>query len=80
MSNTVESGMLRAFFITSMVTRPPFRRRHLSFCKITRTIHCSDRYSTVKVGDCIVINVYLPCVGSVNRQLVCEEVLAEIDA
>jgi len=47
--------------------------------KITRTIHC-DRYSIVKVGDCIFINVYLPCVGSVNRQLVCEEVLAEIDA
>ena len=75
MSNTVESGMLRGRPFGGVIC---LIKKDLR--KITRTIHCSDRYSIVKVGDCIFSNVYLPCVGSVNRQLVCEEVLAEIDA
>jgi len=46
----------------------------------TSTIHCSERYVIVKVGDCIIINIYLPCVGSINRELLCDDLFAEIDA
>ena len=52
MSNTVESGMLRGRPFGSVICLINKDLR-----KITRTIHCSDRYSIVKVGDCIFINV-----------------------
>jgi len=28
------------------------------------TIYISDCYAVIKVGNCILFNVYLPCVGS----------------
>jgi len=50
----------------------------------TSTIHCSERYVIVKVGDCIIINIYLTCVGSINLELLCDalcdDFFAEIDA
>ena len=38
-------------------------------------------HRVVKVGNCIIIiiNVYLPCVGSTNREIVCEDLLSEVD-
>jgi len=46
-----------------------------SLRKITKTVRCSDCYVIVKVGDCLFVNVYLPCVGSTDRQLICDNVL-----
>lgn len=51
-----------------------------SLRKMTKTIHCSDRYAIIKVGNSLFVNVYLPCVGTTDRQLICDDVLAEIDA
>ena len=47
--------------------------------KYSKTIHCSDRYAIIKVGNSLFVNVYLPCVGTTDRQLICDDVLAEID-
>ena len=65
MSNTVESGVLRGRPFGGVICL--IKKRS---AQNTRTIHCSDRHSIV--GDCIFTNIYLPCVGSVNRQLICE--------
>jgi len=46
----------------------------------TNMIYCSDSYAIIKVGNCILVNMYLPCVGSVNRALICDNIIAEIDA
>jgi len=49
-----------------------------SLRKITKTVRCSDRYVIVKVGDCIFVDVCLRCVGSTDRQLICDNVVLEI--
>ena len=41
-----------------------------SLRKITKTVHCSDRYVIVKVGDCIFVDVCLRCVRPTDRQLI----------
>jgi hypothetical protein len=38
-------------------------------------IVASERYSIIKLGDLLLINVYLPCTGSDSRYLVCSELL-----
>jgi len=45
---------------------------------VTRTVYCSECYMVIKVCDCIIVDIYLPCTGSANRELICEETLAEI--
>ena len=75
MSKIVEAGMLRGrpFGGVVILIKNSFR-------KLTEAIHCSDRYAIVKVGSCLFVNVYLPCAGTLDRQLVCDDVLGEIDA
>ena len=77
MTTAVESGMLRGrpFGGVICLTKSSLRGA-------TSTIHCSERYVSVKVGDCIIINIYmyLPCVSSINRELLCDDLFAEIDA
>jgi endonuclease/exonuclease/phosphatase family metal-dependent hydrolase len=45
---------------------------------VSNCIHASERFVVVRVGDLICINVYFPCVGTVSRQLICEDMLSEI--
>ena len=75
MSRAVESGMLRGRPFGGVVVLISNSLR-----KITRSIHCCNRYAIVKVGNCVFVSVYLPCRGSPDRQLVCDDVLSEIDA
>ena len=46
--------------------------------QFTHSIACSDRYGIVKLGNYLFVNVYLPCVGSADRKLLCEPILTEI--
>ena len=46
--------------------------------KLTETIHYSERYAVIKVENFLVFNVYLPCVGTQNRQLIVDEILSEL--
>ena len=75
MSSRVEAGFLRGrpFGGVLIMIKDSLR-------KITKTVHCSDRYVIVKVGDCLFVNVYLPCVGSTDRRLICDNVVLEIGA
>ena len=73
MSCAIEAGMLRGRPHGGMITLVNNRLR-----KLAKVIHCSDRYVIIQVGDCLIVNVYLPCVGSANRQLICDEILTEI--
>ena len=49
-----------------------------SLRKETSTIHCSDRYVIIKVRNSLFVNIYLPCSGIPDRQLVCDDVLSDI--
>jgi len=75
MSAAVEAGMLcgRPFGGVICLVKK-------GLCVITKTIHCTDRYVIIKIGNCILVNVYLPCVGSVDRDLICNDIFSEIDA
>jgi len=73
MSTAVETGMLRGRPYGGVMSLINNRLRAM-----TKTVYCSERYIVIKVCDCIIINVYLPCTGSANRELICEETLAEI--
>ena len=37
---------------------------------ITRVVCAEERYVIVTVGNMLLINVYLPCVGTVDRQFI----------
>ena len=75
MSAAVESGMLRGRPFGGVICLVKNTLR-----SFTNTIYCSDRYAIIKVGKYILVNLYLPCVGSVNRALICDDIIAEIDA
>jgi hypothetical protein len=46
--------------------------------RITRTIHCCDRYAIVKVGTYMFIDVYLLCVGTTDRLLSCQDIFVDM--
>ena len=76
MSSIVETGMLRGRPFGGVICLVKNSLR-----SITHTIHCDDGFAIIKIGNCIIIiiNVYLPCVGSTNREIVCEDLLSEVD-
>ena len=51
-----------------------------SLRSITETIHFEERFAIIKIANYIFINVYLPCEGSKDRNLICETLLADIMA
>jgi exonuclease III len=46
--------------------------------KACQCIHTSDRCVIVEIDDILFANVYLPCNGTADRQLICSEVLNSI--
>ena len=75
MTSCVEAGMLRGRPFGNVITLINNTLR-----KITETVCCSDRYVIVKIADCLLVNVYLPCDGTINVNLICDDVLADIYA
>jgi len=73
MQKSVEEGMLRGHPFGGVITLVNNSLRGL-----TRTLHCDDRYTIVKVANCLFINVYLPCVGTADRLLICDDILQHI--
>ena len=45
--------------------------------RITECIFCADRYVVIRVGNLIIFNMYLPCVGTSDRMCIIEDVLQE---
>jgi len=73
MSKTVETGILRGRPFGGVLTMI-----HNSLRKITETIFCSERFAIIKIANIIIVNIYLPCVGTDNRLLICEDLFADI--
>ena len=75
MAKSVESGLLRGRPFGGVITLISNDLRNLA-----ETIHCDDRYTVVRIANYLVINVYLPCVGTTDRLLVCKDLLADISS
>ena len=45
---------------------------------ITSVLSCSDRYVIIKIGTYIVINIYLPCAGTAERDKLYDNIFTEI--
>ena len=48
------------------------------FMQVSECIYTSERLVVIKVGDVLLIGVYLPCVGTEYRLLICNDILSEI--
>jgi len=48
--------------------------------RLTGTIHCDERYVIIRVANYLLVNVYLPCVGSNDRLLICDDIVMNISA
>lgn len=73
MHKSVEIGMLKGRPFGGVLTMINNNIRH-----ITETIYCSERCNIVRVDKLIIVNVYLPCVGTVDREIICQDLLADI--
>ena len=43
-------------------------------------ICAADRYVLFIIGDLLIVNVYLPCIGTTNRLLISEEIFADVSS
>ena len=73
MSSVVESGMLKGRPFGGVATLMKNNLR-----KLIETVYCSERYVIVRVGNYLLVNVYLPCVGTANRLPICEDILFHV--
>jgi exonuclease III len=75
MSTNVETGLVkgRPFGGIMMLISNKLR-------KITETLYCSERYAIVKIGNCLIFDLYLPCAGTVDRYLICEDILLDLSS
>jgi len=75
MGACVSSGPLigRPFGGTAIMVN----NKHVS---VTTNLISSDRYTAIKVGDLLLITVYMPCVGTAQRDSLYNDILCELDA
>ena len=73
MTTSAESGITkgRPFGGTIMLIKNYLRNN-------TETVYAADRFVIIKVFNLVIINVYLPCVGTVDRLLILADVLNDI--
>lgn len=73
MSSAVESNILKGRpFGGVMILVKNSLKYH------SETIYCSDRFALVRVANWIFVDLYLPCVGTQDRLLICEDVLNDM--
>ena len=73
MSGCVEKGMLRGRPFGGVVSLVKN-----SLLRHTLVIHCDERFTIIRVFNYLIINVYLPCYGSPDRLIKCDELLTDI--
>ena len=73
MSTQVEAGILRGrpFGGLMCLTKNDLR-------SLTQTIHSDERFVVIRISNVVLINVYLPCVGTCNRLLFSQNILEEL--
>ena len=37
---------------------------------------CDERYVILRVANYLIVNVYMPCVGTADRQMICDDILS----
>jgi len=72
MSSAVQSDIIRGRPFGGMMTLINNNLRNA-----TTTVFCNDRCVVIKIYNWIIIGIYLPCVGTDNRLLICQDVLME---
>jgi len=75
MVNSVQSGILYGRPYGGVIT---LISRNLR--KVKETLCCSDRFTIIRIADYLIINVYLPCSGTADRLLICEDILADVQS
>ena len=75
MSNVIQSGILYGRPYGGVMTLISNNLR-----MITETVCCSERYTVIRVANYLIVNVYLPCVGTSDRLLICEDIFADIQS
>ena len=73
MTDAVECGMLRGRPFGGVMV---LISNYLRYCM--ETVYCCDRCAIVKVGDCLIVNLYLPCVDTINRLFIIDDLLAVV--
>ena len=73
MCNHIESEIIRGRPFGGLMTLIK-----KDFCNLMQTIHCEERFTVVKLANYLIINVYLPCVGTKDRLLLCEELFENL--
>ena len=73
MSDRVQSGMLIGRPFGGVMILVNERLRNL-----TKTICCEERFVIIKIADYLCVNIYLPCIGTINRLSICEAVLYDV--
>ena len=73
MCNHIESEIIRGRPFGGLMTLIKKEFRNLM-----QTIHCEERFTVVKLANYLIINVYLPCVGTKDRLLLCEELFENL--
>ena len=75
MGETVESGIVRGrpYGGVMILVKDDLRG-------ITETIVCEERYVIVKIGNPLIVNLYLPCKGTTGRLSFCEDIIQDISS
>lgn len=73
MHTCVEEGILRGRPFGGVAILVAERWKNCVKC-----ICVAERYSIVKVGRLLFVNVYMPCAGTVNRLVICDEIINEL--
>ena len=73
MVNCVSSGVLRG---------RPFGGVMIliknNLCSVTEILCASDRLVIVRIANMLIVNIYLPCVGTIDRISTCDEIFSNI--
>jgi len=75
MTKSVQSGVLSGRLFGGVITLVKKKLR-----KITETVCCHERYNVVRISNYLIINVYMPCAGTVDRLLICSDILADLQS
>ena len=51
-----------------------------SLCPTTKIINATDRYVLIQIDSCVILNMYLPCVGTADRSLIISNILCEVES
>ena len=73
MSTQVEAGILRGRPFGGLMCLIKNDLRNLS-----QTIHSDEQFVVIRVSNVVLINVYLPCVGTCNRLLISQYIVEEL--